>query len=288
MPGSRACGRSCSSMPCPSCFACPCCSSDGVRWCAAAYGVASVRANAEGQADVATTLLSYSQALANFGKQTMLDGGTIEEEADRVALSYFDEVLAQLERAVTNRTQSLALSSNQGTENVEADAELVGQSAAMQQVYKLIGQVAATARTWRQVTSRDPSRRGSVSTDEQLGACPGAALDRSRRRVGGGGRGGGRCPRAGLRTDADWARQPRVAAPQRPAHDPRRGGATPPPRRAAGCLRPGRRPPLGRRHAARTRPLVEATVPAIAHVPTRSRNAFVTSSAMSACCPKAS
>jgi hypothetical protein len=64
-------------------------------WCAAAYGVASVRANAEGQVDVATTLLSYSQALANFGKQTMLDGGTIEEEADRVALSYFDEVLAQ-------------------------------------------------------------------------------------------------------------------------------------------------------------------------------------------------
>lgn len=64
-------------------------------WCAAAYGIASVRAGSEGQSDVATTLLSYSQALANFGKQSMLDGGTAEEEIDRVALSYFDEVLAQ-------------------------------------------------------------------------------------------------------------------------------------------------------------------------------------------------
>jgi DNA-binding NtrC family response regulator len=60
---------------------------------------------------------------------------------------HFDELLVQLERAIANRTHSLLAASEHSELVDDADAELVGQSAAMQHVYKLIGQVAPTDST---------------------------------------------------------------------------------------------------------------------------------------------
>jgi two-component system response regulator AtoC len=59
----------------------------------------------------------------------------------------FEELLIQLERAIANRAQSLLLETTDGEANAGADGELVGESPAMQQVYKLIGQVAPTDST---------------------------------------------------------------------------------------------------------------------------------------------
>jgi two-component system, NtrC family, response regulator AtoC len=58
---------------------------------------------------------------------------------------HFEEVLIQLQRAITNRVHSVTDLNSE--ELPTEDVELVGHSAAMQQVYKLIGQVAATDST---------------------------------------------------------------------------------------------------------------------------------------------
>jgi two-component system response regulator AtoC len=61
---------------------------------------------------------------------------------------HFDELLIQLERAVANRRQSIELETYRGDEQRAAgEAEIVGNSLPMQQVYKLIGQVAPTGST---------------------------------------------------------------------------------------------------------------------------------------------
>jgi len=61
---------------------------------------------------------------------------------------HFDELLIQLERAVANRRQSIELEAYRGDEpHRGGEAEIVGNSPAMQQVYKLIGQVAPTDST---------------------------------------------------------------------------------------------------------------------------------------------
>jgi two-component system response regulator AtoC len=60
---------------------------------------------------------------------------------------HFDELLVQLERAVTNRLQSLSPAAQAEEDGSSAEVELIGQSPAMQQVYKLVGQVAATDST---------------------------------------------------------------------------------------------------------------------------------------------
>ena len=61
---------------------------------------------------------------------------------------HFDELLIQLERAVANRRQSIELEAYRGDEPRHGgEAEIVGNSPAMQQVYKLIGQVAPTDST---------------------------------------------------------------------------------------------------------------------------------------------
>jgi two-component system response regulator AtoC len=59
----------------------------------------------------------------------------------------FEELLIQLERAIASRAQSLLLETEGEETRAGADAELVGESPAMQQVYKLIGQVAPTDST---------------------------------------------------------------------------------------------------------------------------------------------
>ncbi|MEX0627669.1 MAG: hypothetical protein WEB63_05910 [Cucumibacter sp.] len=68
---------------------------DQTFWCAAAYGVASVFAGEDGQAEVAATLLGYSETLAVAGKQTLAAQGMETAAGDAIALGYFDEVLAQ-------------------------------------------------------------------------------------------------------------------------------------------------------------------------------------------------
>jgi two-component system response regulator AtoC len=61
---------------------------------------------------------------------------------------HFDELIIQLERAVANRRQSIELEAYRGDEPRPAgESDIVGNSAAMQQVYKLIGQVAPTDST---------------------------------------------------------------------------------------------------------------------------------------------
>jgi DNA-binding NtrC family response regulator len=61
---------------------------------------------------------------------------------------HFDELLIQLERAVANRRQSIELEAYRGDEPRRGgESEIVGNSPAMQQVYKLIGQVAPTDST---------------------------------------------------------------------------------------------------------------------------------------------
>jgi two-component system response regulator AtoC len=61
---------------------------------------------------------------------------------------HFDQLLIQLERAVSNRMQSISPpESPDENETIEEDVELIGQSPAMQKVYKLVGQVAATDST---------------------------------------------------------------------------------------------------------------------------------------------
>jgi DNA-binding NtrC family response regulator len=62
---------------------------------------------------------------------------------------HFDELLIQLERAIEGRRQAQQLSSYRTSERGDAPEGLaiVGNSPAMQQVYKLIGQVAATDST---------------------------------------------------------------------------------------------------------------------------------------------
>ena len=61
---------------------------------------------------------------------------------------HFDELLIQIERAVANRRQSIELEAYRGDgPRAGAEAEMAGNSAAMQQVYKLIGQVAPTDST---------------------------------------------------------------------------------------------------------------------------------------------
>jgi two-component system response regulator AtoC len=60
---------------------------------------------------------------------------------------HFDELLIQLERAVANRLQSPALEGDDQENDATEDAELIGESPAMQRVYKLIGQVAPTDST---------------------------------------------------------------------------------------------------------------------------------------------
>lgn len=59
---------------------------------------------------------------------------------------HFEELLIQLERAVANRRQSLSLEVDEEGEATE-NVELIGESPAMQRVYKLIGQVAPTDST---------------------------------------------------------------------------------------------------------------------------------------------
>lgn len=61
---------------------------------------------------------------------------------------HFDELLIQLERAVANRRQAMELNAYRGHEQpVGGEAAIVGNSPAMQRVYKLIGQVAPTDST---------------------------------------------------------------------------------------------------------------------------------------------
>ena len=60
---------------------------------------------------------------------------------------HFDELLIQLERAVAARRQTLELETYRGENHHNDGSALVGESAPMQQVYKLIGQVAATDST---------------------------------------------------------------------------------------------------------------------------------------------
>ena len=61
---------------------------------------------------------------------------------------HFDELLIQLDRAVANRRQSIELEAYRGDEPRRGgEAEMAGNSLAMQQVYKLIGQVAPTDST---------------------------------------------------------------------------------------------------------------------------------------------
>ena len=60
---------------------------------------------------------------------------------------HFDQLLTQLERAVANRLQSLSPPTPLEEDSSTDDVELIGQSPAMQQVYKLVGQVAATDST---------------------------------------------------------------------------------------------------------------------------------------------
>ena len=61
---------------------------------------------------------------------------------------HFDQLLIQLERAVSHRLQSISPpESSDENEAPEEDIELIGQSPAMQKVYKLVGQVAATDST---------------------------------------------------------------------------------------------------------------------------------------------
>ena len=61
---------------------------------------------------------------------------------------HFDQLLIQLERAVSLRLQSISPpESSEENEAPEEDIELIGQSPAMQKVYKLVGQVAATDST---------------------------------------------------------------------------------------------------------------------------------------------
>jgi DNA-binding NtrC family response regulator len=60
---------------------------------------------------------------------------------------HFDELLIQVERAVANRRQALQVEAYRDDRDFPEDVELVGESAAMQRVYKLIGQVAPTDST---------------------------------------------------------------------------------------------------------------------------------------------
>jgi len=61
---------------------------------------------------------------------------------------HFEEVLIQLERAITARRQTAALRRyGDVAEEEQNEVEIVGNSPAMQQVYKLIGQVAPTDST---------------------------------------------------------------------------------------------------------------------------------------------
>lgn len=61
---------------------------------------------------------------------------------------HFDELLIQLDRAVANRRQSIELEAYRGDEPRRmGEEDMVGNSPAMQQVYKLIGQVAPTGST---------------------------------------------------------------------------------------------------------------------------------------------
>ena len=60
---------------------------------------------------------------------------------------HFDQLLTQLERAVANRLQSLSPPTPLEEDSSTEEVELIGQSPAMQQVYKLVGQVAATDTT---------------------------------------------------------------------------------------------------------------------------------------------
>lgn len=60
---------------------------------------------------------------------------------------HFDELRIQLERAIANRNQSMRLEELREEEEVEQEVELVGDSPAMQKLYKLIGQVAPTDST---------------------------------------------------------------------------------------------------------------------------------------------
>jgi DNA-binding NtrC family response regulator len=61
---------------------------------------------------------------------------------------HFDELLIQLERAVANRRQAMELNAYRGHEQpVGGETAIVGNSPAMQRVYKLIGQVAPTDST---------------------------------------------------------------------------------------------------------------------------------------------
>jgi two-component system response regulator AtoC len=61
---------------------------------------------------------------------------------------HFDELLIQLERAIDSRKQAHELTSYRDLAGADhEDAEIVGDSAAMQQVYKWIGQVAQTDST---------------------------------------------------------------------------------------------------------------------------------------------
>ena len=59
---------------------------------------------------------------------------------------HFDELLIQLERAIENRRRAVELESYRRQE-LSPDAEIIGNSAPMQTVYKLIGQVAPTVST---------------------------------------------------------------------------------------------------------------------------------------------
>ena len=60
---------------------------------------------------------------------------------------HFDQLLIQLERAVASRLESLNPAAPLEEDSSTVDVELIGQSPAMQQVYKLVGQVAATDST---------------------------------------------------------------------------------------------------------------------------------------------
>jgi DNA-binding NtrC family response regulator len=59
----------------------------------------------------------------------------------------FDELLIQLERAIAARRQVLELETFRGENHADDGSALIGESAAMRQVYKRIGQVAATDST---------------------------------------------------------------------------------------------------------------------------------------------
>ena len=85
----------------------------------------------------------------------------------------FDELLIQLERAIGSRTQARELLSFQNAASDPGDAMLVGESAPMQQVYKLIGQVAPTEAT--------VLIRGESGTGKELVA---RAIHRHSRRAG--------------------------------------------------------------------------------------------------------